>query len=73
MRTIETRAVVTADHTITLTVPSDIPPGECRVVLVIENGTPPVLPWTGWKPHDVRLVDPNDTFRREDLYGDDGR
>ena len=42
MRTIETRAVVTEDHTITLTLPEDIPPGECRVVLVIENAGRPV-------------------------------
>ncbi|HVL14657.1 MAG TPA: hypothetical protein VM529_18940 [Gemmata sp.] len=73
MRTIETRAVVTADHTITLTLPEDIPPGECRVVLVIENGKPPVSLWAGWEPHDVELVDPDNTFRREDTYGDDGR
>ncbi len=74
MRTIETVATVAADHTITLKLPEDIPPGECRVVLVIENGKPPAerLPF-GIEPHNIGLVDPNNTFRREDMYGDDGR
>ncbi len=73
MRTIETTVVVTPEHTITMKVPDDIPPGEFPVVVVIGNGKPPVPPWAGWKPHDVGLTDPNFTFRREDLYGDDGR
>jgi hypothetical protein len=65
--------VVTAEHTLTIQLPPDIPPGDCRVVVVLENGKPPVLPWTEWKPHNVGLVDPTNTFRREDMYGDDGR
>jgi hypothetical protein len=77
MRTIEMTATVTPEHTLTLQLPPDIPPGDCRVVVVIENGKadgkPPVLPWAGWTPHSVGLVDPNFTFRREDLYGDGDR
>jgi hypothetical protein len=74
MRTIETTAEVTPEHTLTIQLPADIPPGPHRVVLVIESGERKVpLPWKDWKPHDVGLVDPNFTFRREDLYGDDGR
>src|SRR5262249_54331899 len=74
MGTIETTAVVPPEHTLTVELPADIPPGPHRVVLVIESGVPKaVFPWKDWKPHDVGLVDPNFTFRREDLYGDDGR
>jgi hypothetical protein len=76
MRTIETIATVTPEHTLTIQLPPDIPPGDCRVVVVIENGkaedTDKSLPF-GIRPHNVGLVDPNFTFRREDLYGDDGR
>ena len=73
MRTIETTAVVTAEHTITVKLPDDIPPGEVQVVVVVANGKPTEtkLPsWKDWKPHQVGLVDPNFTFRREDLYDD---
>jgi hypothetical protein len=75
MRTIETTGVVTPEHTLTIQLPADVPPGPHRVVLVIESGGPPKAPslWKDWKPHNVGLVDPNFTFRREDLYGDDGR
>jgi hypothetical protein len=75
MRTIETTAVVTPEHTITVQLPPDIPPGSHRVVVVIErNGTapPPVVSWREWAPHNTGPVDPANTFRREDLYGDDG-
>jgi hypothetical protein len=43
---------------------------------VIErNGTapPPAVSWREWTPHNTGPVDPANTFRREDLYGDDGR
>jgi hypothetical protein len=75
MRTVETTATVTPDHTVTVRVPDDIPAGACRVVLVIDAAPPaPTGQYPfGIKPHDVGLVDPNFTFRREDLYGDDGR
>jgi hypothetical protein len=73
MRTIETRAVVTADHTITLTLPEDIPPGECRVVLVIENGKPVGSLTAKWPVHDLGPWPEGFTASREQLYGDDGR
>ncbi len=78
MRTIETTANVAADGTLTARVPLDIPPGEHRAVLVIEErvhspdeGAGELLAdlepleWAAW-PADA-------SFRREDLYGDDGR
>jgi hypothetical protein len=75
MRTIETTAVVTPEHTLTVQLPADIPPGTRRVVVVVD--APPVQrpqPFTaGWPKYDAALTDPLCTFRREDLYGDDGR
>lgn len=73
MRTIETTAVVTADHTITLTLPADIPPGECRVVLVIENGKPPESFTAKWAKHDLGPWPEGFTVSREQIYDDDGR
>lgn len=80
MRTIETQVTVTPEGqlTVQIPVPADIPPGEHRAVLVIdEHVAPPparapkppltlkVWKWEGW-PADAR-------FRREDLYDDTGR
>ncbi|MEW6299814.1 MAG: hypothetical protein AB1671_19140 [Thermodesulfobacteriota bacterium] len=80
MRTIETRVTVTPDGQLTVKVPApaDIPPGEHRAVLVIDEHVAPasmrvpkpplrlkVWKWEAW-PADA-------TFRREDLYEDDGR
>lgn len=73
MRTIETTAVVSADHTMTLTVPADIPAGACKVVVVVEAPPPRKSVTDGWPKFDARLVDPTNTFRREDMYGDGGR
>ncbi len=78
MRTIEATAVVTAEGTLTVRVPPDIPPGEHQVVIMIGDAPAPapardpeaplvlqVFSWVNW-PADS-------TFRREDIYGDDGR
>lgn len=78
MRTIETTATITPDGTLMAQVPSDVAPGQHRIVLVIDpeadetlvrTPKPPlefhVSPWEGW-PTDS-------TFRREDIYGADGR
>lgn len=77
MRAVETVAAVNSDHTMTAQLPADIPPGSHRVVVVIEADTshepPPQHGWANWPAHDVALTDPTFTFRREDLYGDDGR
>lgn len=73
MRTIETTAVVTPDHTITVQLPADVPVGQCRVVVVVD--TP-----AGERPfpynlpvYDVGPWPEGFTVRREQIYGDDGR
>lgn len=74
MHTITTTAVATPEHTITVKVPEDIPLGEYPLLIIVghEKGVRTGR-WRDLKPSDVELVDPNFTFRREDLYGDDGR
>jgi hypothetical protein len=78
MRTIETIATIAPDGTLTAHIPNDIAPGEHSVVIVISdrddtpaepNKRPLVelhaFPWTNWPE--------GSTFRREDIYDDDGR
>ena len=75
MRTIETTAMITAEGTLTVQVPPDIPPGPHRIVVVIDDQPDmsdaralrafPVIHVGAW-PAEFSL-------RREDMYGDDGR
>ena len=75
MRTIETTATVTSDGKMTVQIPPDIPEGEHRVVVVIEEQPVkkekrppldfPVISVGSW-PENLSL-------RREDMYDDWGR
>jgi hypothetical protein len=75
MKTIETTVLVTPEGTVTLQLPADIPPGEHRIVVVIDEQPirkkkqPPLK----FSAYPVGLVAEDMTFRREDLYGDWGR
>lgn len=78
MQTIETTATVLPDGTLTVSVPPTIVPGVHRVVVVIEETTAAVGPVPQKEAIDLRPLPlpawPDDaTFRREELYGDDGR
>jgi hypothetical protein len=77
VRALTATAIVHPDHTLTLQVPADIPAGAHQVVIVLQEPPSPqeqVLFMANWPaPHNVGLVDPNMTFRREDIYGEDGR
>jgi len=42
-------------------------------VVVVLNGVPTQPPMPEHGPYPFGPVDPSNTFRREDLYGDDGR
>lgn len=80
MRTIETTAVVTPEHTITVQLPPDVPPGPCQLVVVVSSMstqlTPPPKP-TGsvldLPVHDVGPWPEGFTVSREQIYDDDGR
>ncbi len=75
MRALTATAVVRPDHTLTLQVPADIPPGPRTVVVVFEDPREVRQERIAIKfnPHPVGPVDPACTYRREDLYDDDGR
>jgi hypothetical protein len=73
MRTITATATVTADGTIIVPVPPDIPAGKHEVVVVIDEH--PAENGDGWprapldlSAHPVGLLSDDFTFRREDLY-----
>ena len=78
MKAMQMTAIVSVDGKLVLKLPPSIQPGEHRVVLVIDDGfvsskapnaKPPlklnVLRWKAWPVES--------TFRREDIYGNDGR
>ncbi|MBD0361457.1 MAG: hypothetical protein ICV55_01495 [Coleofasciculus sp. C3-bin4] len=69
MKTIETTVTVTADGKVTLQLPPDIPPGEHKIVLVIDEQS--VADWKRlplkFSAYPVGLVKESFTFRREDL------
>lgn len=81
MRTFDITATVSPDGELRVVarVPPDIPPGDHQAVLVLgevagaapsENAPKPALrlkvfDWPGWPA--------NSTFRREEIYDDDGR
>ena len=77
MRTIETTGVVTADHTITLKLPDDVPAGDCQIVVVFQDELethPKSGPITAnWETFDIGPWPEGFTASREQIYGDDGR
>jgi len=77
MQSMQTTATVSVDGKLVVQLPLSIPPGEHRVLLVLDETVGPakiqiskqplalnVLRWEAW-PADS-------TFRREDIYGDEG-
>ncbi len=75
MRAVTATATIGADHMLTMQVPADIPPGVRTVVVVLEDARDVCEPKEPLKlsPHPVGPIDPACTYRREDIYGDDGR
>jgi hypothetical protein len=51
--------------------PPDVEPGQYEIVVILERMADEV-PVLG-PPYPTGPVDPSNTFRREDMYGDDGR
>jgi hypothetical protein len=75
MRALTVTAVVHPDHTLTAQVPADVPAGTQTVVVVLENAQVARRPSVSltFYPHPVGPADPACTYRREEIYGDDGR
>jgi hypothetical protein len=75
MKTIETTATVTEDGQLIAPAPPDIPAGQHRVVIVIEEQTSETPPESLEAPlelpiHDLGPWPPSLSLRREDLYDD---
>lgn len=75
MRALTITAVVRPDHTLMAQVPADIPAGVRTVVVVLEDAQENSRPAVSFSfhPHPVGPADSACTYRREDIYGDDGR
>lgn len=75
MRVIETIVNVMPDGTTLVKDLLDIAPGEHRVVLVIDEqpDKPRARRPLRFTAYPAGPSSPSDTFRRENLYGDDGR
>lgn len=75
MKTIETTGTVSPDHTLTVSVPVDIEPGEHRVVVVVDEQPTRSLPETGLALPTLSVGSwPADlSLRRENMYDDSGR
>ncbi len=78
MRTIETDLTVRTDGraTVNIKLPLDIELGQYHAVIIIDDQ--PIIKKKAKKAirlprFDAGLVDEQFTFRREDLYGNDGR
>ncbi len=73
MKTVQTTAIVSKDGKLTVQVPSDIVPGEHKIVLVIDEA--PVVKASSlplkFSDYPVGLASANLTFRRENLYRND--
>jgi hypothetical protein len=74
LRTIETTATVSTDGMLTARVPPEVPPGEHRVVLTIQDEPAPeeAEPFD-FPVHDVGPWPEGLSLRREDMYDDWGR
>ena len=79
MQTFELTVSVSPDQALTATVPTPMAPGDYRVVMSVtpvETSKRPSMPlgiWDILEPLPVGPVHENLTYRREDIYDDDGR
>ncbi len=80
MKAIETIATVTKDGQITLQLPADIPEGEHKVVIVIDEqplsekrASQQKRPPLNFSKYNCGLLPENLSLRREDMYDDWGR
>jgi hypothetical protein len=78
MKTIETTAIVSADHRLTLQLQlsDDVPPGEHHVLVTIADSSAtsgPLADLGDWPVHEAGLMAAELAVRCEDLYGEAGR
>ena len=75
MRTITTTIDISNDGTATISQRMDLAPGRHEAVIVLQEnavsgGTRRSIQWP---VVNAKLIDPDNHFRREDMYDDDGR
>ncbi len=73
MRAIEVTVTVSIDGAIELSGVANLPPGKHHALLVVEEPLHGGRELLTWKTYPVGLASDAETFRREDLYGDNGR
>lgn len=78
MTSIQLTATVSSDGKLIAQLPPGILPGEHQVVLVIDEAQAMRTDQNGKRPKALRILKWNawpadSTFRREELYGDEGR
>jgi hypothetical protein len=75
MQTIETTGVIAADHTLTVRLPDELPPGPCRVRVVIDD-LPATEPDEPPFPYNLTVFEVGPwpagfTASREQIYDED--
>jgi len=77
MITLNKKAYINDDHILTLNLPKSIPTGEYEILVVLGENQKPGSKQKQKEPlWSLKLkgkIHPKETFRREDMYGDDGR
>lgn len=74
MRTFEATVQVDDGHRAMIQLPDDVPPGPHRLVVTIDPEMKPRFRLEDLPRHDVPWpFTAGETFRREDIYGDEGR
>jgi hypothetical protein len=76
MKALQTTAIVTPGHQLVVDVPSDVPSGPHRVVVVLEDipaKEPSEVNWTALAIPGSRWPAGGVSLSREALYGDAGR
>ncbi|MFH1005157.1 MAG: hypothetical protein V1781_06650 [Bacteroidota bacterium] len=71
MMTLNTKATVTDNSVLMLSLPKNLPKGEYDIVIVIEDKVYVDAPL--WSMNLKGKINPDETFRREDMYDDNGR
>lgn len=73
MLTYNTKATVTKDHRLEVHVPTELAEGEYTVVIQVDRKLSPRALREPLTFGSMHLGSVSDDYRREDLYGDDGR
>lgn len=74
MKTLETTGMVDREGRLSLSIASNVPPGEHRVIILIDDKVAgPAVETEELPVLDVGPWLSESTLRREEMYGDDGR